>query len=1131
MKEPKTNSAGRYNLGSIEPIIPLPDLIDAQKKSFDVFLHGGMETLFSEVSPVKDTLGRMWTLEFGKVRYGTPKRTPEEAVEKNLSYDAPLYVTFRLTNEKTGEIKEEEMFVSDVPMMTENGTFVFNGVTKVVVHQIVRAEGVLFDECKYKAADRTLFSARLMPTRGPWFEFEVNKHDVMMMRLVNKRPKVLVTTLLRVFGFPTDDDIRGLFKEVLGLDHDLVESTLEKDPTSNREQAIIEVYNKIRPDESVTLESAEKYIKGFFFDTRRFDLGEIGRYQINKKLGSTYEMKPENYRLFVEDVIAIIKALVQVNNGIRPADDIDSLANRRIRSVGEIMIDELRVGVRRMEKTIRDRMGMHGEDEKVTPSMLISTKPISAAVNSMFGTGQFSRFMDQNNILSELAHKREVTASGPGGLTKERATFSVRDVHFSHYSRFCPVQTPEGQPVGLVVQLGLYARINDYGFIEAPYVKVLHTAKTNKKALIGRIPLRDVKTPKGKVLAKARKVIDEKAAEKIAAEKSLKEIEVVSYKGEEIVWIDPSDEHDNVVTMSTINMDGHGNLKDKILSVRTEGHFFVRSAQEIDLMDIVPSQMAGLSLSTIPCVPNDYSYRVMMGANMQKQSVPLVRNQAAIVGTGYEEAVAKESGWAIYAKEDGEVKYVDANMVEMKYKGKGDTVEYEILTYKSTNQDTCYVQKPLVDVGQKVKKGELLVDGPSMEKGEMALGTNLKAAYMFFEGYVYEDGFLISERLIQDDVLTSIHIKKYEHEIQETDLGPQIMTNDIPNVSERALRNLDERGVVRVGSRVQSQDVLVGTISPKGEQELTSEERLLRAIFGEHARDVRDVSLKLPHGQTGVVIRTQELSAESGDKLNSGVIKQINVWVAQTKKISYGDKLAGRHGDKGTVAGILPVEDMPFMEDGTPLDIVINPNMIKRMNIGQLWEVRLGKLAEELGIKIGVPNFEELNVDWLYEECKKKGLEGSERATLYDGRTGKKFPRPVKIGPKYTQKLEHIADTKIHARSTGPYTLVTQQPLGGKAQMGGQRFGEMEVWALEAHGVPNTLQEVLTIKSDDMRGRAEAYKAIIHGEKVELVTTPESFKVLMKELNALSLNIDLIYHEKPEDGADEEPVSSEEKEE
>jgi DNA-directed RNA polymerase subunit beta len=795
------------------------------------------------------------------------------------------------------------------------------------------------------------------------------------------------------------------------------------------------------------------------------------------------------------------------------------------------MVDELRVGVRRMEKTIRDRMGMHGEDEKVTPSMLISTKPISAAVNSMFGTGQFSRFMDQNNILSELAHKREVTASGPGGLTKERATFSVRDVHFSHYSRFCPVQTPEGQPVGLVVQLALYARINDYGFIEAPYVKVLQKVKTNKTSLVGRIPLSDVKADNGKVVAKAGKIINEKTADVVAGINSLKEIGVVSYKSDEVVWVDPSDEHNHVVTMSTVNMDEHGNIKDKLLSVRTEGHFFVRSTQEIDLMDVVPSQMAGLSLATIPNVPNDYSYRVMMGANMQKQAVPLVKNEAAIVGTGYEYSVAKESGWAIYAQEDGEVNYVDANNVTVKYKGIGDPVEHKVVTYKSTNQDTCYVQKPVVNLGQKVKKGDLLVDGPSMQNGEMALGTNLMAAYMFFEGYVYEDGFLISERLIQDDVLTSVHIKKYEHEIQETDLGPQIMTNDIPNVSERALRNLDERGVVQVGSRVQSQDVLVGTISPKGEQELTSEERLLRAIFGEHARDVRDVSLKLPHGQSGVVIRTQELSAEQGDKLNSGVIKQINVWVAQTKKISYGDKLAGRHGDKGTVAGILPVEDMPFMEDGTPIDIVINPNMIKRMNIGQLWEVRLGKLAKELGVKIGIPNFEELNIDWLYDECEKKNLDISERVTLYDGRTGKKFPKPVKIGPKYTQKLEHIADTKIHARSTGPYTLVTQQPLGGKAQMGGQRFGEMEVWALEAHGVPNTLQEVLTIKSDDMRGRAEAYKAIIHGEKVELVTTPESFKVLMKELNALSLNIDLIYHENVDNGADEESVSSEEKEE
>ncbi len=1130
MKEPTTNSAGRYNLGSIDPLIPLPNLIEAQKKSFGRFIDGGMKILFDEISPVKDTLGRMWTLEFGKYRYGKPNRSPGEAVEKNLSHDAPLYVTFRLTNERTDEIKEEEIFVADMPIMTDSGTFVFNGVTKVVVHQIVRAEGVLFDECKYKAPDRKLYSARLMPTRGPWFEFEVNKNDVMMIRLVNKRPKVLVTTLLRVLGFSTDDDIKKLFKGVLGVEHDLIESTLEKDATINREQAIIEIYNKIRPDESVTLESAEKYIKGFFFDTRRFDLGEIGRYQINKKLDLDFKMKPENFRLFVEDVVAIIKSLVEVNNGIRSPDDIDSLANRRVRSVGEIMVDEFRVGVRRMEKTIRDRMSMHGEDEKVTPSMLISTKPITAAINSMFGTGQFSRFMEQNNILSELAHKREVTAAGPGGLTKERATFSVRDVHFSHYSRFCPVQTPEGQNVGLVLQLSLYARINDFGFVEAPYVKVLQKVKSNKTSLVGRIPLSDVKTKRGKVLAKGGKIIDEKTADKIVSEKSIKEVEVRSFRSDEVEYLDASDELEHVVSMSTLDMDEYGNIKDKLVSVRAEGHFFVRPAQDVDLMDVVPSQMGGLSLATIPGVPNDYSYRVMMGSNMQKQAVPLIKNESAIVGTGYEDVIGKESGWGIYSEGDGEVEYVDGKKVIVKYDGVGKPGEYEITSFFGTNQGTCYAQRPVVDVGQKVKEGDVLVDGPSMENGEMALGTNIVSAYMFFEGYVYEDGFLISERLVQDDVLTSIHIKKYEHEIQETDLGPQIMTNDIPNVSERALRNLDERGIVRVGSRVQSQDVLVGTISPKGEQELTSEERLLRAIFGEQASDVRDVSLKLPHGQSGVVIKTQELSAENDDKLSSGVIRQVNVWVAQTKKISYGDKLAGRHGDKGTIAGILPVEDMPFMEDGTPIDIVINPNIIKRMNIGQLWEVRLAKLSDELGIKIAAPNFEGLNIKWLYDQCEKEGLDTDERVTLYDGRTGRKFPRKIKVGPKYTGKLEHIADMKIHARSTGPYTLVTQQPLGGKAQMGGQRFGEMEVWALEAHGVPNTLQEMLTIKSDDMRGRAEAYKAIIHGEKVESVSTPEAFKVLVKELNALSLNIDLIYQEDEEDGFGEKAVSTKEEE-
>jgi DNA-directed RNA polymerase subunit beta len=698
-------------------------------------------------------------------------------------------------------------------------------------------------------------------------------------------------------------------------------------------------------------------------------------------------------------------------------------------------------------------------------------------------------------------------------LTKERATFSVRDVHFSHYSRFCPVTTPEGASIGVVVHLAMYARINEFGFIEAPYVKVLQKAKNNEKDLLNRIPTEDVKHPEsGKVLAKAKEKIDEKTAKKIAKVKEIDEIDVVSYKTDEVVWVSPTDEEKYSVTMSTVDMDEHGNLAGLLVSVRSEGHFYMNPVQEVDLMDVTPSQIEGIGLATIPGIPQDDPARALMGSNMQRQTEPLIKNESAIVGTGYEEIVAKQSGWSIYAEDDGEVDYVDAEKLKVKYKGEKEPKEYNLITFLGTNQDTCFTQKPIVDLGQKVKRGDLMVDGPSMQKGEMALGTNVMAAYMILDGYVYEDGFLISERLVKDDILTSVHIKKYEQNIQETDLGPEQLTNDIPNVSERSLRNLDTRGIVRVGSRVQSQDVLVGTIAPRGEKELTSEERLLRAIFGEQARDVRDNSLRVPHGQEGVVIDTRVLSSEKGDKLPSGVIKQVNVWVAQTKKISLGDKLAGRHGDKGTVSGILPVEDMPFLPDGTPIDIVISPILVKRMNIGQLWEVKMGKLAQELGVKIAAPNFQDLNLQWLYDECESKGLDTEERTVLYDGRTGQPFPKKIKVGPKYMNKLKHIADTKIHARSTGPYTLVTQQPLGGKAQMGGQRFGEMEVWALEAHGVPTILQEMLTIKSDDVKGRSDAYKAIIHGDEIETVTTPESFKVLIRELNALCLNIDLIYN-------------------
>ena len=1124
MADVRRNSVGRVNLGLSESILPLPNFIESQHTSFDTFKEEGLRSLFDSINPVKDTLGKMWTLEFGEYRFGKPSRTVDEAIEKNLSYDAPLYVMVTLTNERTGEIQEQEMFVADVPIMTEQGYFAYNGVTKVVVHQIVRAEGVLFDESKKGVAGRTLYNARLMPSRGPWFEFDVNKSDVMMVRLINKRPKIFITTLLRVLGYPTDDDIRAAFKDVLGLEHDIIEETLERDHTNDKDQAIIDIYNKVRPDESVSLESAEKYIKGFFFNQRRFELGRIGRYQLNKKLDVDVELKEGNYRLFVSDLIEILKALVEVNNGKRSPDDVDHLSNRRIRGVGELVLDELRVGIVRMEKTIRDRMSMHGEDEKVTPAMLVSTKPFSAAVNSMFGTGQLCRFMDQENFLGELENKREVTATGPGGLTKERATFSVRDVHFSHYSRFCPVTTPEGAPIGISLHLALYAKINEYGFIEVPYVKVLQKVKNTKTKLIGRIPIDNVINPKSKkILAKAGVVIDEVVANKIARVTGIKEIDVKSYRSEEIIYVDPSDEAKYVATMSTVDMDEHGNLTGKLVSVRAEGHFFMRLVQEVQLMDVIPSQVCGLGLSAIACVPCDDPVRALTGSNMQRQAVPLIKNQSPIVGTGYEEPIARQSGWAIYAEGDGEVKYVDANSLSVRYKGNKRDNHYEIVTFKDTNQGNCYIQHPVVEMGQKVTLGDLMIDGPSMDKGEMALGTNILTAYMIFEGYVYEDGMLISERLVRDDVLTSIHIKKYEHEIQETELGPELLTNDIPNISERALRNLDDLGIVRIGSRVQPQDVLVGCIAPKGEQELTAEERLLRAIFGEHAREVRDNSMKVPHGQGGVVTKTQILSMEDGDKLPSGVLKQINVWVAQTKSISFGDKLAGRHGGKGTVSGVLPVEDMPYLEDGTPIDLVINPILVKRMNIGQLLEVKFAKLADELGIKLGLPNFEDWNLQWLYDECEKNGVDTSERSLLFDGRTGKPFPKKVKVGPKYMQKLKHIADTKIHARSTGPYTLVTQQPLGGKAQMGGQRFGEMEVWALEAHGVANILQEMLTIKSDDVKGRADAYKSIIHGEKIESVSAPESFKVLIRELNALSLNIDLIYKEvKSEDGRSKE---------
>jgi DNA-directed RNA polymerase subunit beta len=1110
MVKPKRSRSGRINLGlNYSGEMEFPNLIEAQIASFKDFQDNGFQRLFSEINPVKDTMERMWTLEFKDFKYGEPYRSVEEAISKGLSYEIPVYAKVQLLNNKTGEIKEQEIFVTDLPVMTDDGVFVFNGVRRVVTHQIVRAEGVLYEESE-KLPLRSLYKVRLMPGRGPWYEVDTNRHNVISMRILPKRPKVLITELLRVFGWESDDEIRKLFSDVdTHEEYKYIEATLARDFTNSKEEAVISIYNKLRPDESVTLESAERYIKSNFFNPRKFDLGKIGRYQLNRKLGTKYDINdPEQVVLYPSDIVLIVKRLIQINNGVVDPDDIDHLCNRRIRSVGEILERQLNSGIRRLEKNIKDKMSLYGQDAKVTPSMLISTKPIAASIQSFFGANALSSFMDQTNILSELENKRKVTAGGPGGIAKERATFSIREVHNSHYSKFDPVTSPESSNIGVVVQLAMLARINEFGFLEAPYRKVSSKVNNNKTNLLNRILAEDIKKGNNKV-AKAGEKIDEILVEKITKLKDVKTVKVKPFLMDEIEYLDAMDEEKHYISSATINTDEYGNITDTLVPVRHGGDFMIEDVDIVKYVDVLASQQAGLGMALIPFVSHNDAMRALTGSNMQRQAVPLVKQEAPVVGTGLEEVVARQSSWGIFAKDDGEVLYADANRVSVKYKELG-LREYELLSFYRSNDNTSFTQRPALDTGSKFKKGDVLVDGPTMVGGELSVGINLKAALMFYEGYNYEDSVIISERIVRNDLLTSVHIREHTVSVRDTELGPEIITADIPHVNERILRKLDDRGIVRSGVRVKSGDILVGVVAPRGEKELTAEERLLRAIFGESASDVRDNSLRIPHGEEGIVVRSQVLSAEKGDKLQPGVLHEVKVWVANTKKIDFGDKIAGRHGDKNTIAAIRPIEDMPFTEDGEPVDIVLTPTFLKRMNMGQAEEVHFGRYAEMINEKLAFPIFEGENLEWMKEELEKVGENMEEKVDLYDGRTGKKFPNKITVGTKYVLKLHHIADEKVHARSTGPYTAVSQQPLGGKAQMGGQRFGEMEVWALEAHTAPYALQEMLTIKSDDIKGRSAAYKAIIHGDKIENVNIPESFKVLVKELNALCLNLDLI---------------------
>ncbi len=1084
------------------------NLIEAQVKSFNLFLEHGFQELFDEINPITDYSGESWELTFEDIEWGEINHSFNHAIKAGLSCDRSLYTNVSLLNKKTGEVKKQKLFIADVPVMGDRGTFVISGNERVVVMQITRAEGILFYEQKAKGKSLVpLYGVKLMPTRGRWFDFEVNKHGIMSVKLLDKRPKILLTTLLRALGYSSNAQIYSALGKK--QENKFIENTLKRDPAKNQEEALIDIYKKLRPEDSVNRENAENFLNSIFFEKRRFYLGRIGRYQLNKKLKLDTPIAPENYVLKKKDILNIVRALVELNNGEIQPDNIDHLANRRIRGVGELITDNLRIGILRLEKNVRDRMGTYGTDQLITPSVLVNSRPIIASVNQFFGSSQVSRYMDQENVLSEIETKRRITAGGPRGLTKERATFSVRDVHSSSYSRLCPVTTPEGPSIGIVSHMAVYTRINDFGFLEAPYYRVLSNIRVDElediNIIEGVVTREDIKDKDEKVVIKKGKKVDKKDI-KLIKEEKIKEIKCEPKITSSVTYLAPDDEANYNIAEAT-SRDEHNEFKEDTVFVRSRGSYKRVPTTEIDFIDINPGQIAGLGFSLVPFSANDDPTRTLMASNMQRQAVPLVNPDSPIVGTGFEKIIADASGRSIIAQNDGEVLEADADSITVKYKS-GEKKEYDIQSFTRTNQNTTFTQRLKVNPKTKIKKGDLLVDGPSMDNGEIALGRNLMAAFMVYEGFNYEDGIIISERLVKEDILTSIHIKEYVQDIRDTKLGNEILTADIPNVGDYLKRHLNEDGLINIGASVNSKDILAGIVSPKGEVELTAEEKLLRAIFGEYARDVRDNSLKVPHGDKGTVIGVQLLDKEKGDKLNPGVIQQVKVWIARTQKISIGDKLTGLHGDKGVISKILPEYDMPYLKDGTPIDIILSPMFIKRMNIGQIKEMHIASQALKLGRKVEVPPFTQIDEEKLLKEMKEKDIEWSEKVKLFDGRTGKPFDQKVTVGPRYIIKLNHLSSDKIHSRSTGPYTVVTQQPLGGKAQFGGQRLGEMEVWALEAHAVPNVLHEMLTIKSDDVVGRAAAYKAIIQGQEIDPPSTPESFKVLVSELRALGINLD-----------------------
>ena len=1170
VKPVKQGSRTRMSFAHINEVMEMPNLIEVQKDSYQWFLDKGLREVFKDIDEITDYSGNL-SLVFVDYRMDDkPKYTVKECKERDATFAAPLRVTARLINKETGEVKENEVYMGDFPQMTESGTFVINGAERVIISQLVRSPGVYFDMSRDKTGKK-LFTTTVIPNRGAWLEYETDQNDVFYVR-IDKTRKICITTFVRALGAFLEDNIldsNAQIDEFFGYD-DRIRATLEKDPTKNTAEALLEVYRKLRPGEPPTLDTAKSYLEGLFFDEHRYDISRVGRYKYNKKLGMADRLKhhvlaeaiadpstgeiladagekiskakafeieqagvdtayvaledkvvkiiatgmvdilpylPEgitaemlegiginekvSYKalmsvldscendkdsvmealekncdllipkhIVLEDIIASINYLNCLGNDVGSLDDIDHLGNRRIRSVGELLQNQVRIGFTRMERVVKERMSLQTqESDKITPQSLINIRPVVAAIKEFFGSSPLSQFMDQNNPLAELTHKRRLSALGPGGLSRDRAGFEVRDVHYSHYGRMCPIETPEGPNIGLITSLATFARINKYGFIEAPFRRI------------------------------------DKATGRV-----LEEVEYMT--------ADVEDEYMVAQANEPLDADGHF-INDKV-TVRFRDEFREIPSAEADYMDVSPKMLVSVATAMIPFLENDDANRALMGSNMQKQAVPLLKTDSPIVGTGMEYKAAVDSGVAVIAKRAGTVTKVSADTIVIRTDDNDHDV-YELIKFMRSNQGTCINQKPVVSVGQRVEARDVIADGPSTCDGEISLGKNALIGFMTWEGYNYEDAVLLNEKLVRDDVYTSIHIEEYEIEARDTKLGAEEITRDIPNVGEDALKDLDENGIIRVGAEVHSGDILVGKVTPKGETELTSEERLLRAIFGEKAREVRDTSLKVPHGEYGIVVAVEVFTRENCDEMSPGVNKVVRCYIAQKRKISVGDKMAGRHGNKGVVSRILPQEDMPFLPDGTPLDIVLNPlGVPSRMNIGQVLEVTLGYACKKLGWKIMTPVFDGAHEADIVECLKEAGMDEDGKTILYDGRTGQQFDNRVTVGIMYYLKLHHLVDDKIHARSTGPYSMVTQQPLGGKAQFGGQRFGEMEVWALEAYGAAYTLQEILTIKSDDVVGRVKTYEAIVKGQNVPKAGIPESFKVLIKELQSLCLDVKVL---------------------